>query len=248
MNAPLPINEFTTGPLTLDETMKIVSLLENPPEAANVRKALRFYEMPDKHYSEYKWGGNQELMRALHHYACPQDAEELKSLLALVDGKTSLLEVGSSFGGTLKRMASVMRKGSIIVSVDLPIDGTQEYLNPQDSLKDTCRKIALMGANVQLFIGNSHSQDVIDKVSDYGPFDFVFIDGDHSYDGMLADWHNYGPMGRVVGFHDIAGALPDCVRAWEQVKLEASENDWWVEEFINPASAIKFGIGIVHKE
>ena len=90
MNA---INEFTSGPLVLDEIMKIVSLLENPPEAANVRKALRFYEMPDKHYSDYQWGANKELMQMLQHYACPQDNEELSMLLNPI--KKLFLSVGN---------------------------------------------------------------------------------------------------------------------------------------------------------
>ena len=41
------MNEFNEGPMTLDEFIKIMSLFENPPEAAMVRKALRFYEVPE---------------------------------------------------------------------------------------------------------------------------------------------------------------------------------------------------------
>ena len=37
----------------------------------------------------------------------------------------------------------------------------------------------------------------------HGPYDLVFIDGDHSPAGVRADWQNYGPMARLVAFHDI---------------------------------------------
>ena len=199
------VNEFTSGPLTLDEMMKIVSLMENPPEAAMVRKALRFYQIPAalQHDDGYQWGENKNMMKTLLHYSCPQNHEELQWMLSHIKGKSSLLEVGSNFGGTLKQMASVLKKGAKVVSVDLPIDATPKCLNPVASLKDACFKLGLLGAKVNLILGNSHEADVIEAVRDLGPFDFGFIDGDPSYDGVQADWQNSGPMCKTVGFHDI---------------------------------------------
>ena len=239
------IDEFTRGPLTLDEAMKIVSLLENPPEAAMVRKALRFYEIPKAlNPKDYKWGRNNELMEMLEHYSCPQNPDELAWMLERIKGARSLLEVGSSFGGTLKRMAAVMTKGSRIVSVDLACDSTPSFLNPLDSLKDTCRKIGLMGGNVELFIGNSHAPETVEAVRKYGPYDFGFIDGDHSYDGVKQDWEDYGPMCKVVGFHDIAGPVEGCARFWNELKASGR---YRTEECIDD-DARKFGIGIVYRE
>jgi predicted O-methyltransferase YrrM len=39
----------------------------------------------------------------------------------------------------------------------------------------------------------------------HGPVDFVFIDGDHSEDGLLADWRAWSPLvepGGIVALHD----------------------------------------------
>jgi predicted O-methyltransferase YrrM len=65
-------------------------------------------------------------------------------------------------------------------------------------------------------------EDVVSIVRNYSrealamlprPFDLVFIDGDHSYEGVKADWNNYtphmSPFGVVV-FHDTTWDLnPD---------------------------------------
>jgi hypothetical protein len=236
-------NEFIDGPLTLGEMIKIFSLLENPPEAAMVRKALRFYEAPQA--LEHKWGLNGECVKMLKHYAEPQHPEELNWMLKKITelNVTRLLEVGSSFGGTLKSMASVLPKGSQIVSVDLPIDETPKFLNPMPSLKRVCKELSMLGGNVELLIGNSHSPLVIEATRRFAPFDFGFIDGDHSYDGIKADWENYGPMCKVVGFHDIGGLHQGCVTFWRDLK---ASGHYRTEQCIAPGST--FGIGLVFRE
>ena len=239
------VDEFTHGPLTLTEQMKIISLLENPEEAGMVRKALRFYDIPARlRWIDYKWGENAKLMEILEHYECPQNPDELAWMLERIRGKRSLLEVGSSFGGTLKRMASVLLKGARIVSVDLACDTTPPFFNPLASLKDNCRKIGLMGGNVELLVGNSHDPDVVEVVRQYAPYDFGFIDGDHSYEGVKQDWENYGQMCKMVGFHDVSGPVEGCTRFWKELKAQGI----YRTEEITGSEVRKFGIGIVHRE
>lgn len=235
-------DEFTaSGPLTLDEMIKIFSLLENPPEAATIRKALRFYTAPD--IKEYKWGNNSDIARTLHHFACQQDQWEMDEVLKVIDGSGSMLEIGSCFGGSLKQWASVMNRGATIVSVDLPYASTPAFMNSKDSLKDVCHKISLLGANVELIFGDSHSEAIVEAVNNFAPYDFVFIDGDHSYDGMKRDWESYGPMGRIVGFHDIGGPLEDCVRCWKDIQASCG---YKTREIVNGDR--KYGIGLVFRE
>lgn len=236
------MNHFCDGPLTLEETMKIVSLLENPPEAKMVRKALGMYSIPDG--LKFTWGTNDELMKVMRHFDNPQNPWELEQMLKIVAGKRSLLEIGSNFGGTLKRMASVMPKGSRIVSVDLPCDATPKFLNPLASLKDTCRKIGYMGGNVELLIGDSHDPETVEAARQLGPYEFGFIDGDHSYEGVKADWENYGEMCETVGFHDIAGHQLGCADFWRYLK---GSGKYRCEEFIAPPGGPTMGIGIVHR-
>ena len=51
-------------------------------------------------------------------------------------------------------------------------------------------------------LGNSTEQATVDKVRQHGPYDLVFIDGDHSPAGVraLAELRAYGAAG---GIHDI---------------------------------------------
>ena len=240
----MDMSEFTNGPLTLDEMIKIVSLLENPKEAVHIRKALRFYVVPED--IEYKWGENQKTMTILNHYSNPQSKAELDWMLKIIEDNKcgSLLEIGSSFGGTLKRMAAVMPKGSQIVAVDMPADETPKFLNPVDSLKETCGQLCKLGANVELFLGDSQNSKIVEAVSAYGPYDFIFIDADHTYLGMKTDWENYGPMGRIVAFHDIGGNIPGCTKAWEEIKASGVHT----EEYTDQNNDHRFGIGIVYRE
>lgn len=59
------------------------------------------------------------------------------------------------------------------------------------------------------------------------PVDFLFIDGDHTYDGVRADFEMYSPFvsdGGIVAFHDIADHPPDAgcevSRYWKEIKQQ----------------------------
>jgi predicted O-methyltransferase YrrM len=77
-------------------------------------------------------------------------------------------------------------------------------LAPRDD--DRLRQFFLenkVGENVELIIGDSHR----DSFVQIGQYDLLFIDGDHSYDGCLADLESFFPS-LVGGGHLL---LHDCV-------------------------------------
>jgi hypothetical protein len=42
------------------------------------------------------------------------------------------------------------------------------------------------------------------------PFDFVFIDSDHSFEGLQTDWNAWAPLASdVIALHDVVGAPGD---------------------------------------
>jgi predicted O-methyltransferase YrrM len=65
----------------------------------------------------------------------------------------------------------------------------------------------MYGEDWRFFQGDSHTEEMFNNVKDFCPqYDFIFIDGDHSYEGVKRDFEMYksllSPRG-VIGFHDI---------------------------------------------
>src|ERR1700730_8284587 len=74
------------------------------------------------------------------------------------------------------------------------------------------RCIARAGERLQFIEGNSYADQTVSRVRrclGTHQFDFLFIDGDHSYAGALADFKAYYPLvrpGGLIACHDI---VPD---------------------------------------
>ena len=103
-----------------------------------------------------------------------------------------VLEVGCMFGGTLWHW---LKYGGRVVAVD-------------DSMRmgDAWRQWAEDdGAELHLLQGMSYDEAIVERARELGPYDFIFIDADHTYPAVSADWQNYSPMlaeGGCFAFHD----------------------------------------------
>jgi predicted O-methyltransferase YrrM len=103
---------------------------------------------------------------------------------------SNILEIGSFEGGTsyyLSNFANNM----------ISIDNHEPCLFDYSSFLKHC--------NYKYVGADSHHVDQVKLFSSYD-WDFVFIDGDHSYEGVKADFYNILPnlkRGCAVAFHDI---------------------------------------------
>jgi len=70
-------------------------------------------------------------------------------------------------------------------------------------------------------VGDSHNSETVEilKTRLNGcPIDLLFIDGDHSYEGVKSDYELYGPLVKhIIAFHDVYTAHIDVHRFWNEI-------------------------------
>jgi predicted O-methyltransferase YrrM len=123
-----------------------------------------------------------------------------------------ILEIGTCDGGSLFLFAQVAAPDAHLISVDLPDGGFGGgYPRWKTPLY---RRFARPGQRLDLLRADSHDPATADQVSELlggEPLDFLFIDGDHSYEGVRQDFESYSRLvrkGGLIGLHDIS-ASPD---------------------------------------
>lgn len=179
-----------------------------------------------------------------------QDPAEIAAFCALLaaEGVGSYLEVGSKFGGSLWRAANALPTGARIVSVDMP-GGTKAWKESQASLTACHEALRALGYDTHAVWGDSKDPGVIAQVRALGPFDAALIDADHRLPGVTADFANYGPMARIVAFHDLAwrrapewvGTRIDVPEFWASIKGDYART----QEIVLCPTGKNNGIGVL---
>jgi predicted O-methyltransferase YrrM len=167
---------------------------------------------------------NWQISRNAYYFAgYPEGAEYWCREIALLlhrlgkDSPRFVLEIGVGQGASMSAWARVCARNAHLIGVDDFGTTTRSSVGARHTAAEIRERILNSGAvgahqKLTLISGNSHSSAVKQTVVDVlqgDKLDFLFIDADHSYEGVTKDFRDYSPLVRergVIAFHDI---VPD---------------------------------------
>jgi 23S rRNA U2552 (ribose-2'-O)-methylase RlmE/FtsJ len=170
-----------------------------------------------------------------------------------------VVEIGTAQGGTLGALCEIAADDALVVSIDLP-GGDKDEVSEDDKYgkRDIAKMVgyAKPGQRVEFLQADSHrssTRATLEHILEGRLIDLLFIDGDHSYQGVKADFELYLPLVAptgLIGLHDIATHIVQGVevdRFWAELKTRFN-----VRECIYPKENRSWGswagIGIVDLE
>lgn len=160
----------------------------------------------------------------------PQDRYEITELAEFVldyaeqskQEDMITLEIGTKFGGTFYIWCSLFNmEGDLNISIDMSDGGIHGGISEEEMDKRD-RWFKRSFGNCHFIRGDSHDVNtrfelfkIVHNNTSFnqkypemedGRIDFLFIDGDHSYEGVKQDFEMYSPFvkpGGLIAFHDI---------------------------------------------
>ena len=148
-----------------------------------------------------------------------------------------VMEIGTCHGGTLYMWCQAAHSEATLVSLDLPSgEFGGGYRECRSRLYQAFKRPK---QHLHLVRADSHDAATAERIRELlagEPLDFLFIDGDHTYEGVKRDFQLYSPLvapGGLVGLHDIV-RRPDQPRIevwqfWDELKASALEPREWIE-------------------
>ncbi len=161
-----------------------------------------------------------------------------------------IIEIGTLKGGTLFLFSRIAAVTASIITIDLP--GGQFGGGYSAKRRPFLyRSFARRGQKIHLIRANSHDKATMEKVNALvmpEEIDFLFIDGDHSYEGVKTDFERYSELvrkGGVIALHDIVRGRSENVggvpKFWNEIKEKYN-----CTEIIDNPKQEAYGIGVLY--
>jgi predicted O-methyltransferase YrrM len=159
-----------------------------------------------------------------------------------------VMEIGTARGGTLYMLSRAAHPEAEIISLDLPAG---LYGGGYPAWKAALyRRMIAPSQKLTLLRMDSHTDSAFQAAKAAlaeTRADFLFIDGDHSYEGAKADFQRYRSLvrpGGLIGFHDILPSKIDhkinVSPLWSEIKAK-----YETREFVDAPDQGQFGIGVM---
>jgi len=153
-----------------------------------------------------------------------------------------LVEIGVWHGVTTCRLRKAMASNATLFAVD-PYPVGRLGFSAQQVIAH--REVSRIQNGTVEWI-RATGAEAAQKLADAEPLDFVFIDGNHSYEGLQADWEGWSPLltsGGAIALHD-SRSTPErpiddvgSVRFTREVILK--DPDFQVVEEVNSLTVLR---------
>ncbi len=152
------------------------------------------------------------------------EAEELCKFIASVQPKV-YLEIGARHGWTFYLVSKVLKPGATMIAIDLPGVHPWGDAGSEEVLQRVINEVNAAGINAVFINADSQSKETASKIDK--DVDFLFIDGDHRYEGVSIDYGIYRPKVKRghIAFHDIHAKpkqdktkLIEVPRFWSEIR------------------------------
>ena len=162
---------------------------------------------------------------------------ELKALYDLALSRppgTGALEVGSYLGASTCYIAAALaRRGGMLTCIDTWQNQTMPE-GERDTYGEFLRNVAPI--KDRLVLVRKRTEDVV-PADLGGPFHLIFLDGDHSYAAVQADFQKVAPFlapGGIIAFHDardfsgVSRTIGEALACGEWQVMGVVENLLWI--------------------